>query len=974
MEIINFKNLPLKMCNDDTTMTNEIKEAIKFACYRNSKLPACSWSNQKNHTNNINLNKNNYGIICGDINNLWVLDIDKKNDGIIKFDEYLKEFGEINTFTQNTPNNGVHYYFKKTHSNTILNEIINTKLKQTQNISGFGIDIRDNGGYIMGPNCSINNKKYEVTKSIKMCEIPESLIYWLLPLIKDKKQINNSIIKQGKTIHNTANYKYCISDDKIKEIFNKMDKSFYEELKSWSIFTSICKSLNKIDIWDEYSKKTTKGNYNYTDNIMKWNDNNLDIDINLLCSIYKFDKITKLKYMKFDKIKIKIKKIEINEKYLNLDIETFEKYDKIIIKSCTATGKTTNISKNLNELLKKRDEYYDNLKILSIVDRISLAEQQIKTFAKNEIKLLNYQTANEYDILNYNSVICINSLIKLKDIEPEQFNNTIIYIDEIFSLMETLTHSDALNDNLVLISDILNKIIKNCYKIIVSDATITNNILTLLKKKITDKEIFIENKFKRFENTKAYTVNDENEFYELLIKETKEGNNFSVACDTLKASEKLYIKLCDPLINIKKLNIVLINKKTKLKFNDIKDPENTIIIYSPSIHTGVDINLKKQTTQYIHITGLSVNAISLYQMATRTRNQSKLIYCSIVGEKEAKYNTLKECREYFINIKNTNNKILATSSSINKDEERVIIDTSFFQMYTFNEYLNDVLNTNITLHFENCLIDAGYEIIKNKENKIIKLDKQINKELKNKIKDTDETQFNYDIEHFNELNKDENELKKRCDILGISNVEEVMKFKNIVIDDKKMNGFFNVQKIMKSDKYLLELNNKNTQNNFDEKINKDTTTKILLLRKFEQKIKIEKLDIQMASLNIDKIENFNEFELKHYQNIFRTTKTELKTKAQLQKFYIGLIKNITKEINIITTKKLKTKETNNKEIVIYSFNNDIINNCFELIKLKDENLINYDDTILKMLNIIKPKPKAKITKTNKIYDDDEYNF
>lgn len=925
-----------KMCNDEK-MSNVVKKMLKFTCYKNTKIPACKWSQKKNLTNNININDYNYGIPSGDINNLWVLDIDEKDNGNVKFSEYIKKHGEPKTFTVKSPNNGTHYYFKFKHSNNILNSIIHQQLTTTMKIGGCGIDIRSVGGYIIGPGSAINNKYYEVINNIEIAEIPETLIYWLLPFIKEKKEINSSYIKNKKTVHCTANFKYIIDDDKIKEIFDKIDKSFIEELYPWTIFISICKSLNKFDIWDEYSKKTRKGNYNYAQNVLMWNDNNLSCDINLFCHIYNLNIIPKLKMMTCDKINISKKK-EINEKYLNLSVKTFKKYDKIIIKSCTGTGKTTNISENLNLLIKEKNDLYNSvsekinevlienyeLKVLSIVDLISLSTQQIETFDKNNISLINYQDANEYDIVNNHSVICINSLIKLKNIKPDFFKNTIVYIDEIHSLINTITHNDTLNSNLKAILTILFNIITNCNKIIVSDATITHNVITLLKKKVTDKEILITNKFKRFESVNAYKINDENEFLNMLINDVKNGNYFSLACDTCKEATIFYNKLINKLINILNLKIVLITSDTKIKYNDIKDPENTFIIYSPSINTGVDINLIKQTIQYIHITGVSINSISLYQMSTRTRNQSKLIYFSKVGEKKIKYNTLNECRQYFRNINNMNDKLINISSVMSETDEIKTVENTFFQLYTYNEYLNDVLNSNITLHFENILINAGFNIIKN-DRDITKLNKNTSKELKQGLKDANEKDFNYNIEHFDKLNKDDSKFKKNCDMLGIISTEQAIKFKFIIENDHKLNSFFNFQKLMKNDEFIKEQYNKNKINNFYVKTNKDVVTKILLLRQFEKKMKIDKLDIQMNNFDVNKITKLNDDEIKHFQNIFRTTKTEINTYKQIQKFYIGLIKNICGELNITTSKK--TKDKNNKINIIYSYNNELINNC-----------------------------------------------
>ena len=95
-----------------------------------------------------------------------------------------------------------------------------------------------------------------------------------------------------------------------------------------------------------------------------------------------------------------------------------------------------------------------------------MATQQIETFKTNDIELINYQKSNAYEIINNNSVICINSIIKLEKFKPEYFKNTIVYIDEINSLLGALTHNDALNGNIKTICNVLFNIISSCNKII----------------------------------------------------------------------------------------------------------------------------------------------------------------------------------------------------------------------------------------------------------------------------------------------------------------------------------------------------------------------------------------------------------------------------------------------------------------------------------------------------------------------------
>lgn len=946
-----------------------IKDCNKVTCIKDKKYPIGKWNVKNGTVKDIDMNKYNCGIVCGANNNLFILDIDEKDDGILKFKEYLKD-NKLNTFTVKTPNNGKHYYFKLAHKNKELDLLIKTELKSTLKVGGVGIDLfsypmeqNKQEKYIMSPYSSFNGKEYKISKNIEPVELPESLIEWLIELKQTNKKeiiISDKLLKkaekQNKICIEVSQYNYQISDKELEKIFDTINKDYIEKRFQWLIFTAICKNMNKFEMWDKYSKKTTKNNYVYTDNVIYWNNSNLNIDINYFCELLGLDRIEKYKRLQSEAMDIKTKIVD--KKYLNIDPKIFRKYDKIIIKSCTGTGKTTNTSKNLKIIL---DENKD-LTVLSIVNLISLATQQIKTFKSAGIELINYQNAKENEIMNKNSVICINSLVKLSSVKAEYFKNKIVYIDEINNLLECVTHNDSLNSSLRCVFETLLKIISNCHKIIVSDATINNNVLNLLNKKKSEKQILINNTFKGFKDIKASKYNDENKFFDRLILETKNNKSFSVACDSCTEAEKIEILLKKYKAN---KNIYCITSKSNFKYNDIQDPNNAIIIYSPSINTGVDINLDNETIQFIHIKGVSVNSISLYQMATRTRKQKELIYFSKVGERESKYDTLKECRKAFSDINKENEKIINMASSITEDDERKVINNTFFKLYTYNEYKNDTLNSNITLHFENILTEAGFEIIKNKGEGIIGLNKIKTVELKKDLKIKHENEFIDNIKEFDNL-KEDHDFKKKCEILGITTKEQAEENKFVLEDNYKLTSFFNIQKLMKTDEYLKEKTIDNNINSFKIKHYNDTTTKTILLRNFEKKYKINKLDIHLNDFDITKVEHLNENEIKHYQNIFRSTKSKLDTKYDVQKYYVSMIKNITGELNIIQTKKTKNKER--KDIYVYNYNKDLIVKIFDLTKLKDEYYTNYVDEILNRLNVDKPiKPEPNDEPND--YDD-----
>ena len=77
-------------------------------------------------------------------------------------------------------------------------------------------------------------------------------------------------------------------------------------------------------------------------------------------------------------------------------------------------------------------------RLLSIVTRMSLADQHSKSFKKG-IHMHNYQ--NMQGNLTYvkTLVICLNSLHKLNELTDDEIEQYIVYIDEVSSFLNLLT-------------------------------------------------------------------------------------------------------------------------------------------------------------------------------------------------------------------------------------------------------------------------------------------------------------------------------------------------------------------------------------------------------------------------------------------------------------------------------------------------------------------------------------------------------
>jgi hypothetical protein len=153
----------------------------KFPCQPLGKEPRCKWRNPSNQTTAaFNPRRFNTGVPTGTRNNLLVVDLDVKDDGVAEFANYIQQHGEPQTLKVKTPTKGYHYYFNYSHADADCQKMIKAHLRNSTKFRGKGIDIRSEGGYIVAPPSTRIEGDYEVTNNRKPIDIPPSLVAWLL--------------------------------------------------------------------------------------------------------------------------------------------------------------------------------------------------------------------------------------------------------------------------------------------------------------------------------------------------------------------------------------------------------------------------------------------------------------------------------------------------------------------------------------------------------------------------------------------------------------------------------------------------------------------------------------------------------------------------------------------------------------------------------------------------------------------------
>lgn len=132
----------------------------------------------------------NIGILTGKPSGIVVVDVDVSKGGLNFWNELVKQHGEPETLTVETPSGGYHYYFKYDDRTSKLRNA-------TAAIKGSGIDLKSDGGQVVfigsiGPNGKVyrainglNLVDDEINKTtVTIASMPD----WLFELLQSNQE------------------------------------------------------------------------------------------------------------------------------------------------------------------------------------------------------------------------------------------------------------------------------------------------------------------------------------------------------------------------------------------------------------------------------------------------------------------------------------------------------------------------------------------------------------------------------------------------------------------------------------------------------------------------------------------------------------------------------------------------------------------------------------------------------------------
>ena len=1013
--------------NSNSNMVCE-KYFKTFNLIPNMKEPTSEWSLKKPNTNlwkNENIEQlmnfedpKSKGIPCGKRNNIVVIDLDfydkydkkgKLKSAFNKEDNiFIKQFGDIEKCKEifkdhlvvETARGGLHLYFNYDPS-----------IKTTSN-SLLGIDIRSDGGYVVSMGTQINKAKYDgrlkgkteeekkgfykVVNNKPIQNIPIELAVFLKEnMWRNKRQISKPIKRKTNGESDVAinpyeqdqidltAYNYDISDDNLRKILDGLPDKYFTNNIEWIIFSTAMMTLDKRELWEEYSKARGGDTYDKESNDKKWDyqvfkyKTFLCIE-NLLCNSTfivgdEEDELIKKELASLYLAYYKYKPTDCHNEKPDLVLEDRRYLDKnndgefltthnghIICKSATGTGKTT-ATKNYIQKTEKR--------FISIVSRVTLGEEQVAVFKdagidchwhdditnppyEMEEKKCNQFCNDAHGWWMYegeNVVVTIDSIIKMTN--WEDFSDYVLYLDEFNSLVEYFIDCPNLDNKRVLVKQFLIKMMKECDRIIGTDADISDNSLLFLKQNDID-YTFIENKYQHnLTKDGDVIVAQELYSYDELIGNIKSLEKFMVCCDSKLSAIKIHSDLIQ--LGFDKKDMVCITSDTTERINLDDYP---IVIFSPKIVYGLDSVMEREVFAFMK--GHTISPTAMVQQIARCRNIKKLSFLfSMKNWKPYKWEDVEECKDCL-----ENGMRLFKSQGMTNNANDNKLEKDYNELYTNFQYTKDCYETNKFAHFLKILKHKGYDV-KYEHKKSKGVGNQIAKEYKGeKITAFMEAVINciglnkwakieYDEKHLINPETGEKEPFDEYDILKKNmppQWEKIIRLLNVPLDkcgdfcdiitcEKELEKYFNrVRFFIRDHEYIKTLNNKN---DFDIKKYTSGINKTIFINKLLDGMGMKDLmDFKVQSVLTAHDQEKLFIEYKHIFGRYRGKGNPFESVKGCKSILIKSYKDMFSKDIIIThsTTKINKKTKKTEKVYTYSINDEMIKNTEILFELKNE--------------------------------------
>lgn len=598
-----------------------------------------------------------------------------------------------------------------------------------------------------GINYNISTSQQLILKdSIVKLDYMNNFSYTIQVVDIKEQIINNIIVVKDKPItlrKHSISINYNVPTPDIMLYLNLLGEHRWSTYTYWIQVGMALYNSNKdgFSIWDEWSKKYA--NYNKHECIYKWNTfTHSNYSIGTIKLFAKED--NKAQYdivcKQIDVELFKNNKQTINRRYLidrqkDIDVNsddiiassvakwyTNNNQRVLSIKSAYGTGKT--------ELITRIIDKYSPKRILFITHRQTLTHDLYGKLKKYDF--ISYMSKNHKVNSHTDRVICqIESLSKLVDMEfwyddEEYPKYNLIIMDEVTSLLNHYS-SPTVTDKLITFQRMLNLIGEA--KVLALDGDFDNRAYSYLKDLDSNIQV-IENIYSAQDKI-FHFYQSSNEFDKIMIEKLKQKKKIVIATMASEDANK-YTQILQQYDNTLKIitHTGKTDEKLKKYLKNVNDFWNKydVVIYSPTIESGLDFNIEYFDNFFGILSSGSTSQRCFLQMCARIRKLTDLnIHISLKGLpyiENPELFTFNEAKQYIMNQIGYDYKF-----DKNHKKSYILLLTKYYTMMAYNK-LEEMNKSPLLFVGYLCQLiqNKGFQVIYHKKPED-KLDAQFDKEI-----------------------------------------------------------------------------------------------------------------------------------------------------------------------------------------------------------------------------------------------------
>jgi hypothetical protein len=594
----------------------------------------------------------------------------------------------------------------------------------------------------------------------------------VVTIIKENTVSTNKINKINKK---SCQYKFECNIEEIAELLTILSDKRATEYEHWLTISWALKNGNiPFEVFDIFSKRTTKNNYKYEECLNHWNSISSDIKKTpvTLGSIHYYAKQDNPEQYKNFVSKYRKPIVNFpftpdyifNTKYIESNIYSnyLSQYDILAMNSNMNTGKTYNIP-----------TIFDKYKrIVVVYFRVSL---NTELFKKWEQFGFEYYKNIKGDI---NTEEHPRIIIQLDSIGRLTGGNDLLILDEVESLQSHLCSSKFIK-NKQYIFTILKNYVKHTPKLILADANLSDYTVNLFTSdKNDDKIVKLQNTYKSLSHIKCTVLHKKEKLIKTIKQFLSDGKKLVIPTNSKKFCKQITKIINNEFPSLKVLSIYPENKKQN-NTNQIEENITTedwvnydVLTYTPTICAGISFEKLHFNTCIAYFTNKSCNAEMCTQMLLRVRNLiDNQFYIYTPFESSSINLPINNSDiEEFINsiIKNGHSHLIQEGLSLDHFNQKVRKD-KYYLLYKeyikkknitslyLNSYLKNILMNHGVYIKEDFSIDLTDEEKDKLNSEIVAANIEIKKEEVNDI--INATPIN-GIDEYNELKNKRTEKSK----------------------------------------------------------------------------------------------------------------------------------------------------------------------------------------------------------------------